>query len=272
MTSLSSVGSGLRSTQPTHTHGRGGQPPSFSSLDSDGSGGLNATELKAFLDKGPGAAGSSASAPSTSGTTSIGSTSDAAFSALFNKLDTDSDGSISETELKAGKPTHGQGGQDSQNGLSGMGLGTQAFAGLLGAGDQGTRPPPPPSGPGGPGGGHGPSLSDLDSDDDGSISRSEFGLGSATSSSTVTDNGDGTSTSTYSVTTSTSDRDTQALFSAIDSDGSGSLSGTEVKSFEKQMRELMAQMHQSAAQQYQSIGLQTGGATSSTAGSLSVTA
>lgn len=149
----------------------------------------------------------------------------------------------------------------SQNGLSSMGLPTQAFAGVMGQG----KPPQPPHSAPGPQGtaaeqGQEPSLQDLDTDGNGSVSRSEFGLGSASTTVSSTDNGDGTTTSTYSVTTSTEDADDQALFDAVDADGNGALSHDEVQGFEKQMKAMLQQMQQAAAQQYGAVASAGGAA------------
>ncbi len=168
---------------------------------------------------------------------------------LFSQIDTDGSGSISADELKtamqprdAGSSTSTRSSTSSDtatsaNSLSGMGLNTQDFASMMGGG---MPPPPPPGGMGGPGGPGGmPDLSSLDSDDDGSISMSEFGLSD-----------EGTSTATTEAATEASSSSTeglQDLFKAIDGDGDGSLSSTEVNDFEKKLRALFDSMQQMGA-------------------------
>lgn len=128
------------------------EKPDFSTLDQDGSGGLNETELAALLDKGAKQASSSTSA--TASTSEDVST-------LFSKLDADGDGSISESELDEGmKPPERAAGE---GGWAGMQMDTQSFATIMKNGP----PPPPPA-----------SISELDSDDDGSITVEEFGVSS----------------------------------------------------------------------------------------------
>lgn len=121
MTSISnSTSSSAASALQAHPHR--GRPPQFSKLDSDGSGGLDKTELKAMMDKRPGKTESSAEVD---------------IDAMFSKLDSDGDGGITESELKAGAKAQ----KDSDNSgasMSQMGMSTQAFAGMMG---------PPPMGP-----------------------------------------------------------------------------------------------------------------------------
>lgn len=205
---ISSMNSNWGGMAPPRMEGRGGgQKPSFSSIDTDGSGSLNKSELTAMIEKGPG--GTQAS----SGSSQI-STDD-----LFAKLDADGDGSVTQSELDEGmKPP----GQDSQNAFGAMGMDTQSFASMMGGamnGIGGMPPPPPPSGDGGM------SLSKLDSDEDGTITKTEFGLSS-----------DGTSS------TSEADDAQQSLFKLIDSDQSGDLSSSEVSSFQDKMKALFDTM------------------------------
>jgi Ca2+-binding EF-hand superfamily protein len=161
---------------------------------------------------------------------------------LFSQIDTDGSGSISADELKtAMQPqdavSSASASSDtatSANSLSGMGLNTQDFASMMGGG---MPPPPPPGGMGGPGGPGGmPDLSSLDSDDDGSISMREFGL---------SDEGTSTTTTEAAIEASSSSTEgLQDLFKAIDGDGDGSLSSTEVNDFEKKLRALFDTMQQ----------------------------
>ncbi|WP_290640067.1 EF-hand domain-containing protein [Aquabacterium sp.] len=233
MTTISSGISGSSSwggMQPPKMEGRGGKP-SFSKIDTDGSGGLDKTELQSMLDKGP------------QGVQGSGSTDD-----LFSKLDSDGDGSISQSELDTGmKPPSRD--DSTQNGFGSMGMDTQAFAAMMGGsmggsmggmnGMGGMPPPPPPSGD--DSGGF--SLSALDSDQDGSITKSEFGLSSTSSSN---------STSSTSSSTSSTDEAQQALFDLIDSDKSGDISKTEVSSFQDKMKALFEKMQQMGTQQFSS--------------------
>lgn len=128
------------------------EKPDFSTLDQDGSGGLNETELAALLDKGAKQASSSTSA--TASTSKDVST-------LFSKLDADGDGSISESELDEGMKPPERAAEE--GGWAGMQMDTQSFATIMKNGP----PPPPPA-----------SISELDSDDDGSITVEEFGVSS----------------------------------------------------------------------------------------------
>lgn len=226
MTTISSGISGSSSwggMQPPRMEGRGGKP-SFSKIDTDGSGGLDKTELQSMLDKGPqGVQGSSA-------------TDD-----LFSKLDSDGDGSISQSELDTGMKPPGRDDSNSQNGFGSMGMDTQSFASMMGGmNGMGGMPPPPPPPSGDDSGGF--SLSALDSDQDGSITKSEFGLSGGSSTS-------GTSSTS---TTSSSDEAQQALFDLIDSDQSGDISKTEVSSFQDKMKALFEKMQQMGAQQFSS--------------------
>lgn len=233
MTTISSGISGSSSwggMQPPRMEGRGGKP-SFSKIDTDGSGGLDKTELQSMLDKGP------------QGVQGSGSTDD-----LFSKLDSDDDGSISQSELDTGMKPPGRDDSNSQNGFGSMGMDTQSFASMMGGNmggnmggmnGMGGMPPPPPPPSGDDSGGF--SLSALDSDQNGSITKSEFGLSSTSSSN---------STSSTSSSTSSTDEAQQALFDLIDSDKSGDISKTEVSSFQDQMKALFEKMQQMGAQQF----------------------
>lgn len=206
MSSVSGHGS-YGSGMPPRMEGRG--KPDFSKIDTDGSGGLDQTELKAMLEKGPkGASGVSSSD-------------------MFSQLDGDGDGSVTESELKSGLKPPSNDEQIQQSGWGAMSMDTQSFASMMGSSMgqmQGPPPSPPPNG-------QGMSISDainsLDSDSDGTVSSSEFGLSSS----------DSTSSSQ------------QALFDSIDSDQDGSLSTKEVGSFEDKIKALLQKMQEMGMQQ-----------------------
>ncbi|WP_374590893.1 hypothetical protein [Aquabacterium sp.] len=128
----------------------------------------------------------------------------------FSKLDTDGDGSISQTELEAGKPQ----GESSNNGMSQMGLSTSDFAQMMGAQGgmqmQGPPPGPPPDGEG-----EGSSGTDAS----------------------------GTSGTSSTSGSSASDQ-LGKLFDAIDSDGNGSLSSSEVSDFRQKMQDIFSSLGQ----------------------------
>ncbi len=249
---MTTISSGISGTsnwggmQPPRMEGRGGGKPSFSSIDTDGSGGLDKTELQAMIDKGPRGAQATQATQATQGssTDSAVSTNGVSTDDLFSKLDTDGDGSISQTELDKGMKPPGQDG-NGQNAFGGMGMDTQGFAAMMGSGMggmMGGMPPPPPPGDGG-----GFSLSQLDSDQDGSITKAEFGLSDSSSSSSTSSS----NTSSSSSTSSTDDTQ-QALFDMIDSDQSGDISKAEASSFQDKMKALFETMQQMGAQQLQS--------------------
>jgi Ca2+-binding EF-hand superfamily protein len=252
MTTISSGVSSASSwgTAPPRMDRHGGGKPSFASIDTDGSGGLSQAELQSMLDKGPGgaqgSAGTSSSAGSTSTTSGTSSTS-SSLSELFSKLDTDGDGSISQSELDTGMKPPGHGAQ-SQNAYAGMGMDTQGFAAMMGSGMQGmgSMPPPPPPPDDAQGGINSAitsALGSLDADNNSSISLSEFGLGSTASAS-----GSSGVASSASSNASGTDSTRQALFDMIDSDQSGDLSSTEVSAFAEQMKALFEKMQQMGAQ------------------------
>jgi Ca2+-binding EF-hand superfamily protein len=161
---------------------------------------------------------------------------------LFAKLDTDGDGSISQSELDTGMKSRGHEQQGGQNAFGSMGMDTQGFAAMMGGGMGGMPPPPPP--PDELASSITSALSSLDADSNSSISLSEFGLGDAASTAT--------------------DSTQQALFDMIDGDKSGDLSSKEVSAFADQMKALFEKMQQ--------MGAQVGAQQSSAASSLSVTA
>ncbi len=151
MTSISnSTSSSAASALQVHQH-RGGRPPQFSKLDSDGSGGLDKTEFKAMVDKRPG---------KTEGSSEVN------IDEMFSKLDSDGDGSITETELKAGAKAQKESADNAAASMSQMGMSTQAFAGMMGPPPMG---PPPDKG------------SDKDSDGDSTVSSSTSSTDSSSS-------------------------------------------------------------------------------------------
>ncbi|HIV71715.1 MAG TPA: EF-hand domain-containing protein [Candidatus Aquabacterium excrementipullorum] len=156
MTSITSWSSITYYTPPARPDKR--EKPDFSTLDQDGSGGLDESELTAMLEKGPKGASSTASG------TSSATSSSSDVSELFSTLDTDGDGSISESELDEGMKPPERAAEE--GGWAGMQMDTQSFATMM---MQGPPPPPPPS------------LSELDGDDDGTITAEEFGVSSTSS-------------------------------------------------------------------------------------------
>ena len=142
MTSISSVSCGMGSlSQPQRMEGRG--KPAFSTIDQDGSGGLDTSEFEALMAKGP-----------------MGTQGSDALASVFDSMDGDSDGNLSESELDAGMEAL----RSSSNGFAALSMDTQAFAGVMGMGHH--SPPPPP-----PGGEQGRTLlSALDSDEAGNSS------------------------------------------------------------------------------------------------------
>ena len=120
---------------------------------------------------------------------------------VFSQLDADGDGSLSEAEFDAGRPS----------GAGGDAGGMQAMGGM----------PPPPGGPGGAGGQGGASGSNsaasydpLDTNEDGVVSAAERLAG-------------GTSSVAQDAIT--------ALFNAIDTDGDASISTSESQAFIDQL-------------------------------------
>lgn len=103
-----------------------GPKPDFSKIDTDGSGGLDKSELQSMLSQRA---------------TDTGSTEAIDTDELFSRLDADADGSITEQELKDGmKPPSRPVGEQ---GWGAMGMSTSDFAGMAGPGGM---PPPPPGG------------------------------------------------------------------------------------------------------------------------------
>ncbi len=103
---------------------------------------------------------------------------------LFAQIDTDSDGSLSATELKSALESQGSGSstaasseaassEASANSMSGFGMDTQGFAGMMG----GMPPPPPPPAQGGSSSSDDQAQQDLfsaiDSNGDGGLSQDE---------------------------------------------------------------------------------------------------
>jgi Ca2+-binding EF-hand superfamily protein len=261
MTVISSGASSASSwgTAPPRMDRHGAGKPSFASIDSDGSGGLSQSELQSMLDKGPGGAqgstGTSSNVSSTSTSTSTASgtsNTSTALSELFSKLDTDGDGSISQSELDTGMKPPGHGAQ-SQNAYASMGMDTQGFAAMMGGGMQGVGgmpPPPPPDDAGSITSAITSVLGSLDADTNSSISLSEFGLsGNAGASGATT-----SAATTTSGNTASTDSTRQALFDMIDSDQSGELSSTEVSAFAEQMKALFEKMQQMGAPMSTNVG------------------
>lgn len=127
---------------------------------------------------------------------------------LFAQIDSDGDGSITQGEFEAFKPTESSSAASSFN----IERSTSDFAAQRGGGPGGMH------GPGGAPPGPPPSLSDLDADEDGSITADEFGISGDSTDTKVTE-----------------------LFNRIDSDGSGDLGSEEVSAFESMMAEQRTQ-------------------------------
>ena len=114
---------------------------------------------------------------------------------VFSQLDADGDGSLSEAEFDAGRPS----------GAEGEAGGMQAMGGM----------PPPPGGPGGAGGSSSAASYDpLDTNEDGVVSAAERLAGGASS------------VEQDAIT---------ALFNAIDTDGDASISTSESQAFIDQL-------------------------------------
>ncbi|MBR0679371.1 hypothetical protein GXW74_02640 [Roseomonas eburnea] len=109
----------------------------FARADSDGSGGLSVDEFKA-MGPPPGGPppggpppGGAGAASSTEGSANAAATSESdAVQSLFNSLDTDGDGTVSQAELEAGRSQREAGAQGP--------LGHEALATLLAAQEQGS--------------------------------------------------------------------------------------------------------------------------------------
>ena len=191
-----------------------------------------------------GAASSATADPSATSSTDASGTGNDPIAQAFSALDTNGDGSISQSELETGIENVGGTSDEADaifsalGGSSSTGISESGFASAAQAGA-------PPGGPGGPGGAHGHHhhhhgggsssaandssqiFSAIDSNDDGSISEDELAsaLGLGTDSTT---DASGSTTST----TSTSDSSTAATqFSAIDTNGDGSISQDELKTY-----------------------------------------
>lgn len=191
--SISGVGAGASSV-------RAFEPPSFSSLDGNSDGGVSLDELQ---EGGP----------------KLGSAAKDAEHAekVFSAMDTDGDGSVTETEKTA---------FDDQ--MEAQRSAMQFLAQQFGSEQSGSseRPAgPPPGGPPPPGGADSlPSNEDIfaatDSDDDGSITLAEFS------------DSDGAD--------ALSDDQLSELFSAIDGDGDGEISAAESDEFLTDLRSEVA--------------------------------
>lgn len=127
MTTISSGVSGMSNWggMPPRMEGRGGgQKPSFADIDTDSSGGLDKAELQSMLEKGPqGVQG----AQGTQGSSGVDD--------LFSKLDSDGDGTVTQTELDKGMKPPGHEHQDGQNPFGSMGMDTQGFAAMMSGGN-----------------------------------------------------------------------------------------------------------------------------------------
>lgn len=158
----------------------------FGKVDADGSGTLDETELQTLLDQ-----------------VSNGSLDSEAATNMLAALDTDDDGSLSQTEFDAGRP---QGG-----GMEAMG---------------GNRPPPPPGGMGGAGGASSNATTTydpLDTNEDGKVSELERAAADTDASAL------------------------EKLFSSADADSDGQLSKTELTDFVQQLAEQLTSQYTQVA-------------------------
>lgn len=251
MTSINNSALNLSSFFPTQgnsgAQGTGRPKPDFSKLDTDGSGGLDQSEFGAMVQQHH----AHAHAHRSGGADASSATSDtSSIDALFSKLDTNGDGSISKAELEAGRPQHDK----SNNGLSQMGLSTNDFAQMMGANANagGLQMQGPPSGPP-------PSdvsaFAAIDTDDNGAINGAEFGI------STTSTSADGSTTITNTSTTTTTStshaNELSQLFGAIDTDGNNSLSYNDLNNGEaSDFQQKMQTIFGSLTQQLQSYGNQ----------------
>ena len=171
----------------------------FGKVDADGSGTLDETELQTLLDQ-----------------VSNGSSDSEAATNMLAALDTDDDGSLSQTEFDAGRP---QGG-----GMEAMG---------------GNRPPPPPGGMGGMGGAGGASSAD---------STSSTASSSATTTYDPLDtNEDGKVSELERAAADTDASALDKLFSSADADSDGQLSKTELTDFVQQLAEQLTSQYTQVA-------------------------
>lgn len=132
----------------------------FGKVDTDGNGSVSKAEMQSLMDK---MASGSGSDSTSSAATSSTSTASSSSSDMFAKLDTNGDGSLSQTEFEAGR--------------------TQGGNGPQGAG--GMPPPPPPDGAGSSSSASSSTTCDpLDTNQDGTVSAAERLAGSSSSSST----------------------------------------------------------------------------------------
>ena len=169
-------------------------------------------------------------------------------SQAFSSLDTDGDGTISQSELESAIENAGGTAQDADTvfsalgGTSSSGISESAFTQAAQAGGP---PPPPDGGPGGSGGTKGHHhhhhnsqasgtasdeaaqiLSSLQTNQDGTVSDDT--LASALGLTTSTDTSSSTATSSSN---STNDSSAIDLLSAIDTNGDGSVSQNELTSY-----------------------------------------
>jgi len=169
-------------------------------------------------------------------------------SQAFSSLDTDGDGTISQSELETAIENAGGTAADADTvfsalgGTSTSGISESAFTQ---AAQAGAPPPPPDGGPGGPGGAKGHHhhhhngqasgsasdeaaqiFSSLQTNQDGTVSDDV--LASALGLTTSTDTSSSTTTSSSN---STDNSSTSDLLSAIDTNGDGSVSQSELTSY-----------------------------------------
>jgi Ca2+-binding EF-hand superfamily protein len=180
----------------------GRQPPSFSTADADGSGGISLEEFKSAGPKPPG--GNSGRIGGAGGADQ-----------LFGKMDSDGDGSVTETEFS---DFQGKFSSDMQSAMLAM---QEAMGGMPPIGMM--------RGGGGGGGGSAGSGGDLtalfdaiDTDGSGGVSRSEFSTASA--SQETDESGSATK-----------------LFEAIDSDADGSITASEADTFAARLADQLRQ-------------------------------
>ncbi|TBW40874.1 hypothetical protein EYW49_01605 [Siculibacillus lacustris] len=225
-TATSSATSSTSSTDPLQAL--------FGTIDSDSSGGVSSTELQSFVDSFSSATRSAllgvqengtSSTSSTTSTASSSSTSSSTASA-FATIDSDGDGTISQSELSSfmqasmpppPPPPDGSSGSSDTTTSSGSSSSTSSTTTGSTTSSTSTTGSDPAS----------RLMAALDTNGDGSVSQSELeaalnGSTSSTSSSTTT------SSTSSSSTSSASD-----LFSAMDTDGDGSVSQTELASYMK---------------------------------------
>jgi Ca2+-binding EF-hand superfamily protein len=169
----------------------------FSKLDSDGSGGLSADELQSFVDAmSSDTRGALLATQEANGSSSSSSSSTTSAADMLSAMDTDGDGSVSESELDTYMKANGpQGG-----------------------------PPPPPPGDAAEGSDPASDLfSAMDADGDGSVTQSELSDFLAAAKTDDTASSDASSSASEASET----------FDAIDTDQDGSISQAELEAYMK---------------------------------------